>query len=273
MKSIVCITLLLACLSCDFDKPIEIKIPANAGPSTVFECYLQDNTPYRVLLTRADSYFDPLSNPMLEGATVSIGPENSSPDILNYSPFYNPKTGKFYNYRSFYNIELQAGQTYNLKVRLPDGQSFDGQTTVLPMINFDTLRWFYRTNDSSAAIRMRFKDPDLSRTNYFHVMINLDSLTGVLDRSYEFDDTFFRDGSAYINTGYRYRPRRKLFVRLLEVEKKYYDFYESKESAQNANGNPFAQPAPVRSMLNGKSVVGVFAALMPNTQVLVIGKK
>ena len=103
-------------------------------------------------------------------------------------------------------------------------------------------------------------DDDPAVDNYYRIQIHRDSLNQKADVDFSLDDTFATNNEVTIGTGYNYRKEDNLYVTLYHIEKKYYDFLQSVESAANSNGNPFAQPARVKSSVQGG--IGIFTTLV-----------
>ncbi|HSI89864.1 MAG TPA: DUF4249 family protein, partial [Adhaeribacter sp.] len=69
-------------------------------------------------------------------------------------------------------------------------------------------------------------------------------------------------------TTYRFTPGDTLFVTLYHLERSYYDFLNTVDDAQDANGNPFAQPSAVKSTVQGG--LGVFTTLVYDRRQVVL---
>ena len=88
------------------------------------------------------------------------------------------------------------------------------------------------------------------------------------DRTVRFSDQLINGQDIVSSTGYRFEPKDTLYWQLYHIEQAYFDFLQSASAASSANGNPFAQPALLRSNINGG--VGIFTGLSMTEKIIII---
>jgi hypothetical protein len=249
---------------CNLEKEIQVPLPAYDG-KLVVECYLEEGKPYRMGLTESVSYFEGPRLPIVNDAEVSIS--NGSNRIkLNYAVDVDTFYRKAYNYLSSSRVLPSPGFTYTLEVKDPKGRTITGNARFLPKVAIKSVEWKYNKDDF-AFLLVKFDD-NPSMTNYYRFQIHKDSLNKNADVDFNLDDSFNTNGEITLGTGYNYQKGDTVYVSLYHIEKSYYDFLETVSSAASANGNPFAQPAKVKSTVQGG--LGVFATLVYDRKKIVL---
>jgi hypothetical protein len=258
----------LSLTSCNFDKEIELNLPSEAGELFV-ECYLRQGERPLLTLTRTQGYFDSISAPRVANASVVIRGSNGYYDSLSAGLVVDQANNKFYNYFGKNNIDLVPGQTFTLTCRTTTGEVLTGITTVEPKVIIDSIQQFFSPIDSSAYIVAWYPDAP-NRTDYYRFLISKDSISNELSLAFAYQDNF-RDGTqSPIRSGYIANEGDSLFIRLYHIEQSYFDFLNSVRAAQNSNGNPFAQPASLKSTVMGG--MGVFTSLVYDDRKLLLKK-
>jgi hypothetical protein len=270
MKPAVSYIILLFCAvllkGCNLEKEIEVPLPAYDS-KLVVECYLEAGRPYRISLTESVSYFEGPRLPIVNDADVYVS--NGSNRIkLNYAIDVDTFYRKAYNYLSDNRVRANQEAIYTLEIKDPKGRQITGTARFLPKVPIKSIEWKYNKDDF-AFLLVKFDD-DPSLTNYYRFQIHKDSLNKNADVDFNLDDTFKTNGEITLGTGYNYQRGDTVYVSLFHIEKSYYDFLETVSSASNANGNPFAQPAKVKSTVQGG--LGVFATLVYDRKKIIIGK-
>jgi hypothetical protein len=250
---------------CDLEKEIEVPLPSYAS-KLVVECYLEEGRPYRMAVTESVSYFEGPRLPVVNDADVNITYGDNRVK-LNYSVDVDTFYRKAYNYLSSSRVNSTRNSVYTLQVKDPRGRTITGEARFLPKIPIKSVEWKYN-KDELAFLLVKFDDTDPAITNYYRFQIHKDSLNKNADVDFNLDDTFNTNGEITLGTGYNYQRGDTVYVSVFHVEKNYYDFLESVSSAANANGNPFAQPAKVKSTVQGG--LGVFATLVYDRKKIVI---
>ncbi|EAY26979.1 DUF4249 domain-containing protein [Microscilla marina] len=262
---------LMGLSACDsLQKDITIDLPPYA-PEIVVECYLEHGKPYRLLLTESTNYFGAVELPPLPQAKVSIV-HNGVEEVLKFESGFDANSRKFYNYVGSTIVDSTAGGDYALKVEdVLKGRLVTGVTSFLPAPQLDTIEARFRDKDTTAFLLTKFQDNDSDKPNYYRIIINKDSLGGELTTEFSFEGRFKTGNQITIGTGYDFRSEDTVFVAIYHIKRDYYDFLETIEDARQANGNPFAQPAVVKSTITGG--VGVFTALAYARQRIILKKE
>lgn len=248
---------------CDLEKDIQVPLPPYES-KLVIECYLEAGKPYRMTVSESASYFASPEIPDVNDASVRIK-ANGNTSTLRYNIEVDEKNRKAYNYTSF-NIVKPATE-YQLEVTDTKGRKVTGTARLLPMVSLKEVEWKYNDDSTSAFLLTHFDD-DPATDDYYRFQVHRDSLNKGADVDFTLDDSFATGNEITIGTGYNYEPGDTVYVTVYHIERSYYDFLESIESASNANGNPFAQPATVKSTVQGG--IGVFAVLVYDRKKIVI---
>jgi hypothetical protein len=258
--------LILASLltGCNLEKEIDVPLPAYED-KLVVECYLEEDKLYRMSVSESVSYFEGPRLPIITDADVSISYGTNRVKLL-YSVSVDTFYRKAYNYIAYTRVRPRQNVIYTLNVKDSKGRTVTGTTTFLPKIPIKSVEWKYN-KDEFAFLLVKFED-DPAVSNYYRFQIHRDSLNKNADVDFNLDDSFTTNGEITLGTGYNFQRGDTVYVSLYHLEKKYYDFLETVSSAASANGNPFAQPARVKSTVEGG--LGVFAALVYDRKRIVI---
>lgn len=259
------IIILCLLVSCTLEKEIEVKLPPYER-KLVVECYLEENQPVKLLLTETTSYFDSLKDPSVNHAEVSIF-TNGQTTPVPFDPVIDPQFVKYYNYRNLVPLELQSGQEFTLTVKDAKGRMISAKTKALPKPIIDSASYNVRMPDSAANLIVWIKD-DPAVNNFYRIIVNKDSLNSSSSLDFEFTDNQLNGRTFPVGTGFRFRVGENLIIRLFNIEQQYYNYLETIDDAERANGNPFAQPASIISAVDGG--FGIFTTLNYTTKELLI---
>jgi len=252
----ICFAYYSLLFSCSLERDIDINLPPY-NRQLVVECYLEENQPIKLLLTETTSYFDSLKDPSVNNAEVFIQ-SNGQTFPIPFDPLIDPKFVKYYNFRSITPLTVEPGQDLSLQIKDNQGRVINGKTKVLPKPVIDSVKYNVRLPDSSANLVVWIKD-DPSINNYYRLIVNKDSLNSSSSLDFEFTDNQLNGKTFPVGTGYRFKVGEKLIIRLINIEQQYYQYLETIEDAENANGNPFAQPGSIISSVEGG--FGIFTFL------------
>lgn len=248
------ITLLL--FQCNFEKEVEIKLPQYANTPYV-ECYLEPGKPYRLLAYRSIGYFDGLIPPPITDAVVSVTHRGVTV-VMPYDSV--PKNGdiRYYNYRSNDSITVPThyDEAFDLSIVI-DGITYHSATTIRPFVAIDSL-YNVCNEKQRCQISIRFKD-QVNTVDFYRFITFSDSLGGDIKQDILLNDELFDDENAGIGGGYSFNEGQPAVIRFYHITKEHYDFLISVKNSQNANGNPFAQPASIKSNIPG--ILGIFTGL------------
>ncbi|QHT71247.1 DUF4249 domain-containing protein [Rhodocytophaga rosea] len=250
---------------CDLEKEIDVPLPPYEN-KLVVECYLEAGKPYRMAVSESSSYFAGVEIPDVAFANAIIT-SNNRPVRLRYEIEVDEENQKAYNYSATNIIDSQLNKEYELEVKDTNGRTVTGKAKFLPFVPITEVEYKYNEDSTKAFILAHFED-DPSQNNYFRFQVHKDSLNRGAELDFTLDDTFASGTEITIGTGYNYEPGDTVYVTVYHIERSYFDFLESVESASSANGNPFAQPARVKSTVQGG--IGVFATLVYDRKRIVI---
>lgn len=257
--------LLLGLLSCNLEKEVEINLP-ETEERYVVECYLQPGRPFNLLLSRTSGYFDPipednlafLDQILVDGAQVRIISADKVFTLDNQLAF-NPLTKKLFNYYSTELVPDGVGQVYDLEIVTQTGDLLTASTRIMPVVRIDSVVIEFDNSDTLARVLTYFTDIP-NEHNYYRRMIQPSSLDSLPDQDFTADDRFV-ERTIVFGTSYDYSRGDTVINTIFHIEKAYFDFLESVQFAIASNGNPFAQPSPIISNIQGPRVMGIFTGL------------
>jgi hypothetical protein len=270
MKRLLYLMPLALLTGCDLEKTIEVPLPA-FDHQLMVECYLQPGKPYALSLRTTSDYFASPLPPDVPNATVVITHKGQS-DTLKYIPgLFNQLdtiTRKFNNYRSSTLMNGQPGDLYSLYIKDQQGRTITGTATFLPAVPIDTLEVNFNAQDE-VSVSAFLQDPP-GKANFYRFMCSQKKPENDAERDF-FTSDRIRDGEyiAY-GTGYRYHNGDTLVISLYSLEKPYYTFLNTINDAEDANGNPFAQPAVIESTVQGG--FGAFTVLSFDRDTIIVKK-
>lgn len=241
---------------CNMEKEIDLDLPEFRSEIAV-ECYLEAGKPYRATIMESTSYFD-RPEPIVIPDAVVIITHNGQTDTLQYRPGYDQDDEKFFTHTSGTIAEGKPGDTYALEVYDSRGRKVTGVTRFMPLVPIDSIE-LPRNSQNKVALLTKFTD-DGSTENFYRYLVHKDSLSSRKRQSDFVSSDRIYNGQKYVfGSSYRYDPKDTLFVTLYHLEPEYYHFLNTLDAAQDANGNPFAQPIALRSTVKGG--IGVFTTL------------
>lgn len=244
---------------CDLEREIEVKLP-RYDKQLVVEAYLERDKPLQVLVSESDPYFDTLRLPIFNAARVRLQMDNQVETLPNF-PVLNFETRKLTNYQQETPFPVSESAQYQLVVEDDLGRRLEGKTRFLPLPQLDSVevRYAQVRGEWAASLLVWIQDFP-NQSNYYRIIMNEDSLTGSPAVEFTFTDAG-QDGKRFpVGTSYRFKPGKTMYIRLFHLEQGYYQYLRSMNSAANANGNPFAQPATVASPMTGGGF-GIFTTL------------
>lgn len=254
--------------ACNFERNVEIPMPAYT-PKLAVECYLEDGVEPRLYLSETRPFFSDLDIPSVDEADVFLTHPDGTIDTLRFDPLLDIDYTKLYNFRKPGRLQLREGETYSLSIRDKKGREIKGRTTVLPHVILDTLYSTYRDRDSAANLIAFLRDTDPTRSNYFRVIVHKGTDRATPEFEYAANDDFANDGKIpLLFSNYRWERGDTITFRVYHIDQAYYNFLESIDAAERGSGNPFAQPAVVRSTVNPG--FGVFTSLRETRRTLIV---
>jgi hypothetical protein len=286
-KLAVLFSALFALSSCE--KNIDLDLEA-ADPKIVVEGYVEDGfTPY-VILSRSESYFDPIgqstiNNLPLKGATVLISNGVDTIQLTEIDTTVNGvSVGGFY-------IALDAvtllpsmlgvpGTTYHLYVQAPDGEVVTSTAYLAPPVPLDST-WFkvQENKDSLGFVWARLSDPD-SLGNYyrwfakrlgeddFYIPPFGSSFEDKFINGQSFDFAYNR-GSVQNSQAEEdlneeagfYKKGDTIVVKFCTIDQGTYQFWRDAENQLGSAGSPFAVPSNIKSnIIGGRGLFATYTA-------------
>jgi hypothetical protein len=165
----------------------------------------------------------------------------------------------------------RPGDTFTLDVSDSKGRHLTGTATMPARVPLDTLEWKFNDKtgeERKAYVLTKFQDP-AATADFYRLQIHHDSISEKSrERDFSLDDRLTNGQLMTLGTSYRFSSGDTLLVTLLHIDEPFYRFLQSVDDARNANGNPFAQPAAIRSTVQGG--VGVFTILSQDQRTIII---
>lgn len=268
MKSSWLILFLLTVVfcSCDLQKAVNIELPAYDS-RLVVECYLEPGKPFTLLITQSSAYFDVfptdngqfLENLLVDNAEVTIHFKDTIYELKNELTF-NGFTNKIFNYKTYQEVPLDYDHDFDLNIITPEGKTITATTRLIPPIPIDSVAVEFKEADTLARVLTYFTDIP-HEANFFRRMLHKNSLDSLPEQDFTTDDRIVEDVVVF-GSQYTFEEGEKVINTLFHIDQAYYDFLESLSIAVNSNGNPFGQPSPILSNLEGTAdAIGIFTGL------------
>lgn len=242
-----------SCLELEQDITVDIPV---ASSETIVEFYLEPNRPFRLLLTETGNFFEDPIPPLVTDAQIRITYQGGV-ELLNLEAVVDTNVFRFYNYSSSALVTFDTLEDYTLEI-IRGNQQITARTRFLPKPRIKEITPTFR-EDSMAFLLTRFFDNDPDKENFYRFTTTRDSLGGRPEDDFEFQDVITDDGEIVVGTGFGYEKGDTVVLTLYHIDEDFHDFLETSQEAANANGNPFAQPAFIRSNVEG--AIGIFTAL------------
>jgi hypothetical protein len=267
--------LAFAVVSCDLEREVDIDLPEYEGRLFV-ECYLEPGQPMNLSLTRTSSYFDLFPTSTLdfingileEGATVTITHNGQDYELENNLTF-NPFTQKVFNYSLNVTVPFDFENDFELNIITKDGETITGKTRITPLMPVDSVVTQFAENDTLARILVYMTD-DMTQDNYFRRVLHEGSLDSIPEFSFALDDRA-SEGILIFGTFYDYVVGDTVINTIYSIEEDYFEFLQSIDFAVQSNGNPFAQPSPIVSNVEGTAgAIGIFTGFTYDRRTTII---
>ncbi|MBL7904821.1 MAG: DUF4249 domain-containing protein [Bacteroidales bacterium] len=263
---------LLLLVSCD-SMVSEVEAP-QSEPKLVVSGFLNpkdDTIAIRVWKSRplyTPTSFQSDSYEKVNNATVSLSDGSNT-----VTPGFDPQLGYYIVPAAAF--PLQASTTYSLEVNTPDGYHVTSSCTIpsdeIPDIEITNIETVNEFEMISKRVSLRFRDLD-GNGNFYHIAAGT-----IYAYEYGYDDYFsetgFERGDPYVSDKnkegayftyktydiYSYEGgNNKLYISLQNTDEHYYTFHHALRQANYSDGNPFAEPFPLYTNINGG--LGIFAA-------------
>jgi hypothetical protein len=277
MKTILySIPLLFLLSSCNLTNDVEIDLPVYETQPVV-ECYLEPGKPFRLLLTKSYPFFSDLNldsnfieNTLYDGAEVKIS-FNGETEVLENILSFDPSPLKIFNYTGTRVVPATPGIQYTLEITLPDGSQINGQTVMMTPVPIDSIKVEWSETNDTLARMLTYITDDRGTENYYRRLLNYASLDSFPEQDFLVTDRFSTTELFAFGTGYELLEGDTVFNTICHIEKPYYDYVESVQLAVAGNGNPFAQPSPIKSNVQGTAnPLGIFTSLVYDRDTTII---
>ncbi|MCU0438389.1 MAG: DUF4249 domain-containing protein [Raineya sp.] len=275
--SLLLLNLLLVVMlvSCGLERDIDLDLP-KYDKKLVVECYLERGKPIRLLLTESQEFLSSsILPPDVSNATVRITNGNKVYNIP-YRPEVDSAFGKIYNYTSDEIIPIEPQGEFLLEIRDSKGRKITGRTRFLEKLPVNEITWEFEDKDKeikedSAEALVLMRHPVSPSGDFYRFIINKkekEDYSNQLDFIYR--GITATNGEISIGTAYRFKNNDSLQILFFHIEKQFYNYIRSVEDARDAAGNPFAQPAPILSSVEGG--IGIFTTLQSDEKYIVVTK-
>jgi hypothetical protein len=243
------------------EQTIKLDLPTHKS-ELVVEFYIEDGQPLRCVLQESISFTAPVTNPLVSNPLVSnalvVVSHNGVRDTLRNIIQIDTLTRKVYNYTLPKIITAQPNAEYELFIRDTRGRTITGKTRFIAPTPIEKHDYVFNTKDS-ASVGIFFNDP--VGKNFYRAMAYKQARRIEINERADAelpDNTF--DGQLFgFYTDYVFAKNDTVAMRLYSLLPDHYDYNESIEDAFRANVNPFAQPANIRSNVQGG--LGIFTTL------------
>lgn len=265
--------------ACNLTREVNIDLP-QYDRQPVVECYLEPGKPFRLLLSRSYSFFDPLGldssffqKTLLDSALVTIS-YNGRTDTLYNQPSFEFSPIKLFNYTGNNIVPATPGIEYQLNITLPHSEgNITASATMLNKVPIDSIVYDFNKDpkyDTLARVLTYITD-DQSQPDYYRRLLNYGSLDSFPEQDFLVTDRFALTPVIAFGTGYELKEGDTVFNTIMHIHKDYYDYVESFQLAVGANLNPFAQPSTIKSNVSGSAnPLGIFTCLVYDRDTTII---
>ncbi|GAA4004390.1 hypothetical protein GCM10022408_15200 [Hymenobacter fastidiosus] len=254
---------------CNLQQDIDVELPVLPA-QLVAECYLVPGQVPRLTVTETVPYLSTPEPSVPTDVTVVLTLPNGQQQQLSFRPGQDKLTQKAYTHIGRQPLVARPGDTFTLDVRDSKGRRVTGTATMPALVPLDTVEWKFNEKsgeERKAYVLSRFQDP-AATANFYRFQIHNDSISKDPERDFELDDRLNNGQLITLGTSYRFSAGDTLLITLYHIDQPYYLFLQSVQDARNANGNPFAQPAAIRSTVQGG--LGVFTVLSSDRRTVIL---
>ncbi len=261
---------LFAFSACDLEQEVDIELP-EFEQAIALECYLEPGKPFRLLMTQADPFFAPLpaldeqflSMLLVDSAEVTITYEGETIALRNQFSL-DPGQIKFFNYVANEIVPEAYGTSFELNVVTKEGETIFASTTLLEPVPIDSvviepddeIR-----NDTLFYRALTYFTDRPNEANFYRRMLHVSSLDSLPEQDFVTDDRIVEDRVVF-GSSYEFIAGDTIINTLFHIDENYYNYLESAQNAISGNFNPFGQPSPIISNLEGSAkAIGVFTGL------------
>jgi len=261
------------------EKDINLDLPAYESQYVV-DCYLEPGQPFSLLLTKSVPYFEPFPadpldfvNQILADSAEVVISHNGTDYVLDNGAFFNPFTGKLFNYFNAALVPDGHDMDFTLKITTPGNMTITADTRILPVVPIDSVIVEFDGKADTLARVLTYLTDDPATKDYYRRMLHHNSLDSIPDQDFTTFDVFVDDNKIVFGSPFDYAVGDTVFTSIFHIDRAYFDFWESTFNAISANGNPFGQPSSIISNLSGDAnALGIFTGLSYDRVAVVIDK-
>jgi hypothetical protein len=267
MKKILVFVLTIAAFaSCNLENEIDLNLPEFES-QLVVECYLEPGKPYRANLFRTTSYYAPTSdllNSIVQDATVIITYQGVADTLL--TGLYIDGSN-LYAYGSSTIVPADYTSDFFLEVIDSAGNRITATTKIAPPIQLDSIQTepLSLLNDSTLVVITFSQENPAIKNFYRRMQYRTDaSETDSLKVDFVVNDEITSNGQLVLGTPPIFVRGDTMVIQYMEITEDFYEYVESREALESANGNPFAQPGVLKTNIIGG--IGIFTGFTPTQQ-------
>jgi hypothetical protein len=265
-KILMFILAIAAFASCNLEKEIDLNLPEFKS-QLVVECYLEPGKPYRANIFQTTSYYAPTSdllNSIVQNATVIITYQGVA-DTLR--PGIYPDGSNLYVYGSSTVVPADYTSDFFLEVIDTAGNRITATTKIASPVQIDSIQTepLSLAGDSSLIV-LTFSQDNPTIKNFYRRMqfrTTADE-TDSLKIDFIVNDEITSNGQLVLGGPPIFVKGDTMVIQFMEITEAFYDYIESRESLEAANGNPFAQPGVIKSNIVGG--IGIFTGFTATRQ-------
>jgi len=288
LNILLVLTMIVTIVSCEIDISVDLPRPED---KIVVEGYIQNGVAPMVFLTKNSGYFDvvnaeSLVNMLVYSDTVRVTVSNGlnskelEMTILPQFPYLG------YSCEGFVG---EVGQEYRLDIYYGSKHYF-AYTTIPEPVTIDSV-WFtlLKDRDSLGVLSFRYNDPPEPR-NYYALHTRVEGEQQAYYKPYygsHIDDDLFDNGAVVVYGGVTRGTDMNSFfyeeledeewlnsvafgkettvdIRLSSIDSDHYQFWNSYYRHMITWGNPFTNPATVKTNIQGDPGLGVWGGYGTN---------
>jgi hypothetical protein len=138
------------------------------------------------------------------------------------------------------------------------GKLYTAATKLLAPVSIDSVNHAVNI-DSNISIGFKFTDPG-AVNNYYRRFVFTNERNPENRGNFRFSDRLFNGTAFSLFTRFSYKRGDTVTVRLYNLNSDYFEFLESINTAEDAAGNPLAQPVFAKGNISGDAL-GIFTGL------------
>ena len=255
------LVIFLGCMLSNCEMIVKVPIPETPTKLVVTSFIAPQDTLLEVVVSESTPLYKPNTNTSKEvlNATVQLS------DGANTIILPHKEKGRYQVKASLFAIS--QGKTYELRVTHPDGRKVNAKCTI-PLTQNPELKAVFTKNIEPNQYEAKISWIDDPQANHYYRFLmyqkypyNMDNDSTWIEQGDAWADDKNRQGAIFAQTRNVYKssankPIPLLFL-LLSTDEAYQRYHFTIEASQNNDGNPFAEPLPVYTNIEGG--LGVFA--------------